>query len=144
MKLAYFYTGGVGLLLGAITSIILNVHSARGADPYSLAIFGIHSTTFIKGMTLAFGAFVIAITAWVSLLIRDNEFPSKHPGHFFVETVLSGIIPASVILMMYYTRKESASSANIFTNFWLLAVKFMFAHLLLQFSGVYSSIFSSS
>jgi len=144
MKLAYFYTGGVGLLLGAITSIILNVHSAKGADPYSLAIFGIHSTTFIKGMTIAFGTFVLAITAWVSFLIRDDEYPSKHPVHFFVETVFSGIIPASVILLMYYTRKDSASSANVFTNFGLLSVKFMFAHLLLQFSGVYSSIFSSS
>ena len=142
MKVEYVYFGLIGLVIGAISSWFLNIHSENSVDLYSRAIFGMNSATFIKGVSIFFTCVIISLTAWLSFLIRDLDYPKENPIYFTIETLLAGIIPATFLLYMFYTR-GTTNNQILYSNFPLLALKLMLAHILLQFSGVYSSVFKN-
>jgi len=80
------------------------------------------------------------VVGMLSLLIRDVVYPYHEPVLFTLETVLMGVIPASTLFVLYFLRGYPLTTKGVYA-FIILAIKCMAAHLLLQFSGIYSSIF---
>ncbi len=136
----YVYSVSLGILTGIIFSYLFNIHSVKTADSYTHSILNMNTNTFIKMMLVFFTFFLMIVLGSLSLLIRDVEYPSQRPFMFMVETVLLGIIPASTLFVLYYLR-GSRITLHILYAFIVLAVKFMIAHVLLQFSGIYTSLF---
>ena len=101
------------------------------------------SSTFIKMLIVFLTFFLVTFIGGLSLLIRDVAYPSRHPWKFAIETLLMGVIPASTLFIFYYLRGSAITITSIYA-FILFACKCMIVHLLLQFSGVYSSIFKHS
>ena len=141
MNIELIYPALYGGVIGLILSIVLGIYSKPTASKYSYAIFGTSSTTLLKNMTVFSAAFAIAILAGFSFLIRDTEFPTEHPFLFTSEVFVAGLVPAAVLLYMTYVRGK-AFTPNTAIDFTLLTTKFALAQVLLQFSGVYGSVFN--
>jgi len=139
----YVYSVLLGILTGFLFSYMFNIHSKRTADSYTHSILNMNSTTFIKMLILFMTFFLMMVIGNLSLLIRDIAYPMEHPIMFSVETVLMGIIPASTLFILYYLR-GSPITKNIIYAFGILSFKFMMAHVLLQASGIYASIFKDA
>lgn len=135
----YLYAVFIGICLGLIVSIAFNVYSRRTADEYSLFLVGENSTTFIKNILVSIVFFLIVVVGWASLLIRDTAFPREHMNRFLVELLLVGLLPALTIFVLYYSRNHPLGKTG-WIGFGALAFKCMLAHVLLQLSGVYTSI----
>jgi hypothetical protein len=130
----------VGTVLGLLASAIFGIYSKTTADSYSRMIFGISSYDFVfDGLILILiPSFMILTT--LSFMIRDLWYPINFPGNFTIETLLMGFLPAFVFLLMPLFRGYTYTRETIF-EFVILVVKFGLLHVLLQFSGFYSSIF---
>ena len=59
---------------------------------------------------------------------------------FTIETLVVGIIPSLIILLMTILRGYTITNVTA-GEFMILVVKFSVLHILLQFSGFYSSLF---
>ena len=140
MNIELIYPALYGGLIGLILSVILGIYSKPTASKYSYAIFGTSSSDLLKNMTVFSAAFAIAVLSGFSFLIRDTEFPTEHPLLFTSEVLVAGILPALVLLYMTYVRGKSFTP-NTAIDFTLLTTKFALAQVLLQFSGVYGSVF---
>lgn len=134
------YMAMVGILLGCLVSLVFQINSMPTASKYSYLIFGIHSEVLI-GMILLF-VLTSGVTglAGLSILIRDFQYPKENPIRFLIEFVFASVVPAFLFLVMTYLRSNTFSIYT-YLEFFALALKFGLLHLLLQFSGVYSSIF---
>jgi len=141
MNIELIYPALYGGVIGLILSIVLGIYSKPTASKYSYAIFGTSSTTLLKNVTIFSAALAIAVLSGFSFLIRDTEFPTEHPFLFTSEVLVAGVLPALVLLYMTYVRKKPFTS-NTVIDFSLLTAKFALAQVLLQFSGVYSSVFN--
>jgi len=97
----------------------------------------------MKYITVLLAGFSIAIFAGFSALIRDTTFPIEHPYLFTLETLIAATFPAAIIFFMTYLRGKDFTQ-NTYIDFALLSLKFALVHILLQFSGVYGSVFSTS
>ena len=131
---------GIGLSIGAILSVVFGIYSRAGSEPYIRTIFGMSSADLIFDgilFILAFGCLFLAV---VSIIIRDNIYPSQFPLRFTVETILMSVVPASLLLLMANFRGYKIDS-KVGMEFSVLALKFGVLHLLLQFSGFYSDTF---
>ena len=131
---------GVGLSIGTVLSIVFGIYNRAGSEPYIRTIFGMSSADLIFDgilFILAFGCLFLAV---VSIIIRDNIYPSKFPLRFTIETLLMSVVPASLLLLMANFRGYKIDS-KVGTEFTILAIKFGALHLLLQFSGFYSDTF---
>jgi len=135
----YLYAILLGIVLGVIVSVTFNIHSKRGTDVYTHIIFGMTSTALIKNLLLILVLFMIVVFGWLSFLVRDTKFPMEHPMTFLVETLLVGILPALTLFVVYYIRKIPLGKEGVL-GFGAIALKCVVGHLLLQFSGVYSSL----
>ena len=82
---------------------------------------------------------MIVVFGWLSFLVRDTKFPMEHPLEFIVETLLVSILPALTLFVVYYIRKIPLGKDGVL-GFGVIALKCVVGHLLLQFSGVYSSL----
>jgi hypothetical protein len=72
-------------------------------------------------------------------LVRDTKFVRQHYFLFFIETLLMGFIGAApLFLMSYYRREKHEIDAIAIKEFFIIALKLMGIHLLLQFSGCYT------
>jgi hypothetical protein len=142
MNLELLWPGGIGIGLGVVFSIVLGIYSNPTADTYTRELFGISSQTFLMYVTLFLTAFVIALFTAFSVLIRDSEYPTEHPGKFTLETFVVSAVPAAVIFIVAGFRGLPIGK-KLFIEFGTLVVKFGLAHLLLQFSGMYSMIFNT-
>jgi len=78
----------------------------------------------------------------LSILVQDLKYPKLHPYLFSLETLLIGIGTGSIIFLMAYGRGD----LNVMTvvEFFIIAIKFGLLHILFQFSGFYSYVFSYS
>lgn len=135
----YLYAGLFGLTTGLIVSMIFHVYSRKTTDTYSKDIFGVNSATVIKNLLVINVLFLIVVFGWLSSFIRDVTFPMNHPPLFLLETLLAGILPASTLFIIYYIRQVPLGRHALY-GFIVLVVKCMLAHILLQVSGVYSSL----
>jgi hypothetical protein len=140
MNFDILYPAAVGLLFGGILSLVFGIYSKPSATKYTHDIFGTNSTTVIKYITVLLGAALIAVYTGFSVLIRDTSYPMENPLRFSLETLLAASFPASIILLMTYLRNKPFSP-NTALDFSLLALKCGIVHILLQFSGVYGSVF---
>ena len=135
----YLYAILLGIFLGIVVSLAFNIHSKRGTDVYTHLIFGMTSTALIKDLLLVLILFLIVVFGWLSFLVRDTKFPMEHPLEFIVETLLVSILPALTLFVVYYIRKIPLGKDGVL-GFGVIALKCVVGHLLLQFSGVYSSL----
>ena len=140
MELSLTTISIAGFVVGMILSIILGIHSKATATHYTRDLFGMSSIKFIQGITLFLGTFIAAIYIIFAVLIRDLEYPNAHPWAFTAEVLLAAAIPASFIFVMHKLRGNMFTKI-VFIEFLILLLKFGIGHILLQFSGVYSSLF---
>jgi len=82
----------------------------------------------------------VAILAGYSVLIRDLSYPTAQPIKFTIETLLMGLLCASIIFIMTVFRGYTIIE-NTWLEFGLLYIKFSLLHILFQFSGIYSELF---
>lgn len=130
----------IGLVLGAIASAMFGIYSTSTADSYTRSFFGMnsHDLVFYGIIVILIPSFLLLTT--LCIMIRDSWYPINMPGNFTIETLLMGFLPAFVFLLMPLLRGYSYTSETIL-EFIVLVVKFGALHVLLQFSGFYSSIF---
>jgi len=141
MNLALFLPALIGLLFGGILSYYYSIHSIKTASEYSLLVLGIDSSFLLKSLVVITAAFIAAVLAAFSAMIRDLEYPKTHPIEFTIETVLAGLLPALLLLLINYFRKTYFTINSIF-DFMIVFCKGALFNVLLQFSGVYRSVFS--
>lgn len=130
----------VGTIIGVIVSVLFGVYSKSTADSYIRTIFGVNSTDFIFDGVIFIVILSFIVLTTFSIMIRDLAFPSSSPGNFTIETLLMGFLPASVFLIMPLLRGYKYTSHTAL-EFFILVLKFGVLHILLQFSGFYSSVF---
>ena len=131
-----------GLLLGGGVSYFFKVNSVKTASAYSYAIFGTDSIHIIKYATIFSVAFVVGLLSVFASLIRDLDYPIQNPLLFSFETIFAAFTPALILLLMTYLRKKDFTK-NTVIDFLILVGKFGLVHVLFQFSGVYSSVFTA-
>jgi len=76
----------------------------------------------------------------VSLINRDITVLKKHPILFTVETLLIGFGCGSIIFLIIYNRGQINTWNTI--DYILLSLRLSVVSLLMQFSGVYTYMFS--
>jgi hypothetical protein len=135
----YVYATLWGILIGLLVSATFHIYSKRTTNMYTRVIFGVDTDTVIKNLLVANILFLVVLFGWLSLFIRDMTFPMDKPFLFFVETLAAGILPASTLFIIYYVRNIPLGR-HAWYGFFLLVLKCMLAHVLLQVSGVYHSL----
>jgi hypothetical protein len=140
MNLQLLIPGFIGIFVGGLFSVLLGIYSSPTADKYSREIFGTDSAYLIKYISVLVISFSTMVAAGFSVMIRDFQFPEAFPALFTFEILYAAFVPASVLILMTVIRNKPFSK-NTFYDFGLLSLKFGLAHLLLQASGVYSSVF---
>ena len=132
----------IGLALGAILSLLFGRYTLPTKIPSQFTIGGFSTGLILTNIVLIAIIGAIVLFGYVSMVVRDTAFPSTHPWLFIVETLVVGLIPASVIYVIKDFRDDGKFNISAMNNeFLLLAAKFMIFHLLFQFSGVYSYMF---
>jgi len=135
----YLYAVLFGVITGLLVSMVFHVYSKRTTDTYSRMIFGVSSSSVIKNLLVFNILFLVVVMGWLSLFIRDLTFPTEHPLMFLIETILVGVIPASTLFIIYYIRHVPLGR-DVLYGFLVIVFKCILAHVLLQVSGVYSSL----
>jgi hypothetical protein len=131
----------VGLALGGVMSAVFGVYSKAGSSSYSRSIFGVQSTELITdAVILIVGATVIFLSV-VSALVKDLSYPNKKPVNFAMETLAMATFSSMTIFLMTYLRGVPFTGRTA-EEFFVLFAKFGVLHILLQFSGFYSYVFS--
>jgi hypothetical protein len=130
----------VGALLGITVSVIFGVFSKAGANAYTRTLFGLSSSNLITdGIVLLMVATIVFLTG-VSIVVRDGAYPAAHPFYFTTETLLMGFLPAIPLLLMTVFRGYPIGLKSMM-EFAILVTKFAGLHVLLQYSGFYSTVF---
>ena len=131
----------VGLAIGGVLSVIFGVYSKAGSSSYSRTIFGMQSTQLITDAVLLLVGASVVFLAVVSALVKDLVYPTKKPLSFAMETLAMATFSSMTIFLMTYLRGIRFSKTTV-EEFFILFAKFGVLHILLQFSGFYSYIFS--
>ena len=129
-----------GIIISIIISTVFGIYSKSTASPYTRTLFGVSSNDLIFGLMVLVIVSTFFVLSVVSGLIRDLTFPTNNPIKFTIETLVVGIIPSLIILLMTILRGYTITNVTA-GEFMILVVKFSVLHILLQFSGFYSSIF---
>jgi len=140
MNFNILYPAAIGLFIGGIFSLVFGIYSKPTATKYTYDFFGINSNTVIQYSAILLGGLLIALYTGFSVLIRDIKYPTENPLRFTLETVLAASIPATVIFIMTYLREERFTPKTA-VEFGAITLKCGVLHILLQFSGVYGSVF---
>jgi hypothetical protein len=130
----------LGLFAGGVFSLSLGIHSKGTATEITHSLFGMTSMTLLKYVTLLIISFTIVIFTTFSILIRDVTFITQKPFIFIGETLAVSLFPSLIIFLMFYLRDKPISQIT-FIEYFLLTLKIATAHILLQISGVYTSVF---
>lgn len=130
----------IGLVIGAIISILFGVYSKTGVDAYSRMFLGVSSTDMVFYLIIIVLVPTFIVLTTFSVMIRDLVYPISMPVNFTIETLLMGFLPSIVFLLMPYLRGYNYTATTM-VEFLGLSIKFGVLHILLQFSGFYSSLF---
>lgn len=130
----------IGLAIGILVSVLFGVYSKSSADAYSRMFLGMnsHDMVFYLIIIVLIPTFIVLTT--LSVMIRDLAYPISMPVNFTIETLLMAFLPSFVFLLMPYLRGYNYTSHTM-VEFLVLVIKFGVLHILLQFSGFYSSLF---
>jgi hypothetical protein len=129
-----------GLLFGGIFSVALGVHSKGTATELTHTLFGMSSSDLLKYFIIFIITFTLVVASTFSILIQDLKFPNEHPIPFTVETLAVSFLPSLVLFLMTILRQKPITR-NTYIEYVLVSAKFGIAHILLQFSGIYTSVF---
>ena len=129
-----------GLLAGAFFSVALGIHSKRTATELTHTLFGMTSMTLLKYISVLLITFTVVVVSTFSVIVRDLAYPNKHPIAFTAETFAAAFIPSLILFVMVAMRGKPITN-TVFIEYILLSLKFGIAHILLQFSGMYTSVF---
>jgi hypothetical protein len=77
----------------------------------------------------------------ISIIVKDLDYPVKNPWKFTVETLLMALLPSLALLAIIYMRTNKINSKDMI-DFGILTAKFGVFHILLQFTGYYTYVFS--
>ena len=135
----------IGLAIGAALSFLFGRFTLPTKIPTEFTIGGMPTGIILTNIVLVAIVVAIVFFGYVSFIVQDTTFPSEHPWLFVTETLVVGLVPASVIYVMNDFRDDGKLNlSNVNQDFFLLASKFAIFHMLFQFSGVYSYLFSRS
>ena len=134
------FPSAFGLIVGSLLSLLFNIYSQPTTSKFIYSIFGIDSDLLIKMIVLFLITSGIAGLAGLSVLIRDFDYPIQNPYKFLTELCVASFFPATLLFVMTHLRQQAFTGYTVL-EFLLLAAKFGILHVLLQFSGVYSSVF---
>jgi peptidoglycan/LPS O-acetylase OafA/YrhL len=101
----------------------------------------------INSNKLTSGGSIILIVACIiyltilSFLVKDLNFPVSHPIIFTIETIVCSFGIGLLTFLMAYNRNNLNNTTPI--AFLIVSLKFGIIHILLQFSGFYSYIYSA-
>ena len=133
----------IGLGLGGILSLLFGRLALPTKIPFEFTIAGYNVAQLLTSLVLAVIVGAIVFFGYVSVVVKDTTFPAAHPWLFLIETLIVSFLPASVIYVMTDFRDNgSIDFWGVSREFLLLATKFGIFHLLFQFSGVYTFLFS--
>lgn len=138
MEPSLVYSVLVGVFLGIGLSVGLNIYSKTNANSYVYSIFGMNVIDLLTYTILFALSLSIVVLSGYSVLIRDLQFPITSPINFTLETLTMAIVPSLVIFVMTVLRGHEINSYT-WLEFGGLFLKFGLLHILLQFSGFYSS-----
>ena len=131
----------LGIFAGGILSVVFGLKQTSGTSELSRTIFGIQSNDLIANLILFAIGLTVVFLSVVSIFVKDLTFPNKYPLKFTIETLFMALTGSSIVFLMSYLRENKVSITTFF-EFLLLFVKFGVLHILLQFSGFYSSVFN--
>jgi len=135
-----WYSVIAGAVIGVILSAIFGIYETSSAVSFSRTIFGMSTNDLIFNSILTFVVGGFVFLAAISVVVFDKEYPVMHPGSFTSEVLLMAFLPACVFLIMAPLRGKVINLGTM-EEFGVLVAKFGLLHVLLQFSGFYSSIF---
>lgn len=139
----FFVAAVSGLALGGLLSLIFGRFALPTKIPFEFTIGGYSTGVLLTNLVLMTLVGAIVFFGYVSMIVKDTAFPSAHPWLFLAETAIVALIPASVLYVMADFRDNGALDfSTLNKEFLLLAAKFGIFHLLFQFSGVYTFLFS--
>jgi hypothetical protein len=125
---------------GGIFSVILGVHSKRTATDLIHPLFGMNTATLLNYVIVFIITFSFVIGTTFAMLIQDVKYVKEHPSSFTMETLTMGLFPALMIFILMFFRHQPITLGS-YSQYLLLSMKFGLAHLLFQFSGIYTSVF---
>lgn len=140
----FLIAAAVGLALGGILSLLFGRFALPTRVPFEFTIAGMSTGVLLTNLLIVAIIGAIVFFGYISMVVQDTAFPRVHTWLFLIETLIVGLVPASVIYVMQDFRDDGIfdlSKLNI--EFLLLAAKFATFHLLFQFSGVYSYFFGN-
>jgi hypothetical protein len=130
-----------GLLFGGALSVALGVHSKRTATNEIIhPIFKTNTTGLLNYFMVFLITFSVVMASTFSILIQDLTYPKENPLAFTTETFIMSLFPSLIIFILMFLRKKPITQGT-YIEYALLAVKFGIAHILFQFSGIYTSVF---
>jgi len=134
----------VGLALGFILSLLFGRYTLPTKIPSEFTIGGFPTGVILTNILIIAIVGAIVFFGYVSVVVQDTAFPTQHPWLFVMETLVVGLVPASVLYVISDFRDNGRLDlSNLNWDFLLLAGKFAIFHLLFQFSGIYTYFFSS-
>lgn len=129
----------IGLALGGILSLLFGRYTLPTKIPFEFTIGGFPTGVILTNIVLIVIVGAIVFFGYVSIVVQDTTFPSQHPWLFLTETLIVGLLPASVIYVINDFRDNGRLDlSDLHWDYLLLAGKFAIFHLLFQFSGVYT------
>lgn len=133
------YTGVIGLVIGGIASLVLNIYSKASASKYTYVLFGLNVNDLLTYIMVLSIAIAIVLLSGFSILIRDLQYPKEEPLKFTIETLIMAAVPSAIIFLMTHFRGHTIGQET-WIEYLGLCIKFGVLHILFQFSGVYTSI----
>ena len=127
-----------GIIFGSLLSFLFSKnYSANGKIN---SIFGMDVNSLIANIIFFAIIFTIILFSTLSYLVKDLDYPSKHPFYFFLETLFATFVPASIMYAMMFLR-GIPSEKHRHIEYLMLSAKFGLLHILFQFSGFYTYVF---
>jgi hypothetical protein len=134
---------GIGATVGIAILIAFAIYGGRAATASTIAhtVFGTSVHNFVEQFFVSLIAMVFIVLSALAFIVRDGKFPVEHPWEFAIETLAMGFVPAILFLGSTYLRGAKRTFGTL-AAFLVLVAKCGIGHVLLQYAGVYSAVFT--